>query len=311
MKLKVWLALIAVYIVWGSTYLAILFVVESIPPFLASGVRFLISGAILFIWRRVQGDQAPTRLQWKSAAIIGLFLLLGGNGALVWAEQVIPSGTASLFIATTPLWMVLIDSIRPGGQNPGKLTWFGVLLGFSGIVLLITPWQQNTSGAGQLNPFGIAALLFGAFSWSLGSLYSRHAPLPRSPLLYTGMEMLTGCVGLFILSGLAGEWRQFDPSTIQPRSLWGLAYLITFGSLIGFVSYAWLLRNAPTPLVSTYAYVNPLVAILLGVLFAGESLTASVVIPAIVIVSSVVIINYARYSARQRAQPPLITTSNE
>ena len=301
MKAKVWIALIAVYVVWGSTYLAIRFVVESIPPFFSAGVRFLISGAILYIWRRSQGDPAPSRQQWLAAAVIGLFLLLGGNGALVWAEQLIPSGIASLFIATTPLWMVLIDSLRPGGHNPGWLTWLGVLLGLAGIVLLVAPWQSAPGSVSSLDPLGVAACLFAAFSWTLGSLYSRQAPLPASPLLYTGMEMLAGCAGLFLMSGVTGEWGQLDLAAIQPRSLWGLAYLITFGSLVGFVSYTWLLRNAPTPLVATYAYVNPLVAILLGVLFAGETLTAWVVLSALIIIGSVVLINYARYSARRGA----------
>jgi len=311
MKLKVWIALIAVYLVWGSTYLAIRFVVESIPPLFSAGLRFLISGAILYFWRRSQGDPAPSRVQWRAAAIIGLLLLLGGNGGLVWAEQYIPSGISSLFIATTPLWMVLIDSLRPGGKSPGWLTWLGVLFGLAGIVLLIAPWQNGFSGASHLNPFGVAALLFAAFSWTIGSLYSRKAPLPASPLLYTGMEMLAGCASLFVLSGLTGEWTRLDLSVIQPRSLWGLAYLIFFGSLIGFVSYTWLLRNAPTPLVSTYAYINPLIAILLGVLFADESLNIWMIISAAIIIGSVVIINYARYSARQPASPTQLTTGDD
>lgn len=311
MKAKVWLALLAVYIVWGSTYLAIRFVVESIPPFLSAGIRFLISGLILYIWRRAQADPAPTREQWKAATIIGLFLLLGGNGALVWAEQIIPSGIASLFIATTPLWMVLLDSFLPGGKNTSWLTWLGVLLGFSGIILLVAPWQNNPGIAGNLDLFGVAALIFAALSWTIGSLYSRKAPLPASSLLYTGMEMLAGCVGLFLMSGLTGEWNRIDLSAIQPRSLWGLAYLITFGSLVGFVSYTWLLRNAPTPLVSTYAYVNPLVAIFLGVLFANETLSVWVIASAAIIITSVIIINYARYSAAQRTQTTILTTGND
>jgi drug/metabolite transporter (DMT)-like permease len=311
MKTKVWIALLAVYIIWGSTYLAILFVVESIPPFLSGGIRFLISGLFLFIWRRLQGDPAPSKPQWRAAAIIGSFLLMGGTGMLMWAEQRIPSGIASLFIATTPLWLVLIDSFLPGSQKPGWLTWSGVLLGFAGIVLLVAPWNSEPGSISGLDPLGVAACLFAAFSWSIGSLYSRKAPLPSSPLLYTGMEMLAGCVGLFVLSALVGEWKQFDLSTIQPRSLWGLVYLITFGSLIGFVSYTWLLRNAPTPLVATYAYVNPLVAILLGVLFAGETLDILILISAAIIISSVVIINYARYSARQPVQPPSPTPAED
>lgn len=302
MNKKVWLALLAVYIVWGSTYLAIRFVVESIPPFFSAGLRFLISGAVLYLFRRLQGDPRPTKANWIAATIIGLFMLLGGNGLLVWAEQHIPSGIASLFIATTPLWMVLIDSLRPGGKRSDGLTWLGVLLGFVGIILLIAPWQQDFTAGGPMDPLGVAALLFAAFSWTIGSLYSRHAPLPTSPLLSTGMEMLAGSLGLFVMSAFMGEWTHLDLSTIQPRSLWGLVYLITFGSLIGFVSYTWLLRNAPTPLVATYAYVNPLVAILLGVLLANEALTVWVVVSAVVIISSVIIINYARYSRNRRTE---------
>ena len=311
MKLKVWLALLSVYIVWGSTYLAIRFAVESIPPLFSAGLRFLISGLILYIWRRLKGDPVPGKEQWRAAAIIGLFLLLGGNGGLVWAEQYIPSGISSLFIATTPLWMVLIDSLRPGGRNPGWLTWFGVLFGLAGIILLISPWQQGLSGTEHLNPLGVGVLLFAAFSWTIGSLYSRQAPLPPSTLLYTGMEMLAGCIGLLALSAITGEWARLDLSTIQPRSLWGLAYLVCFGSLVGFVSYAWLLRNAPTPLVATYAYVNPLIAIILGVLFAGEKLNVWMIGSAIIIISSVVIINYARYSNRQLAESIPLPTSED
>lgn len=294
MKAKIWIALIAVYIVWGSTYLAIRFVVETIPPFLSAGLRFLISGLILYIWQRARGDSPPTLIQWKSAAVIGLLLLLGGNGSLVWAEQRIDSGIASLFIATTPLWMVLIDSLTPGKRSPGWLTWLGVLLGFSGILWLVTPWQNYYSR--ELDSLGVVVLLFAAFSWSLGSLYSRKASLPRSPLLYTGMEMLTGCIGLFILSILMGEWKQLDISAIQSHSILGLVYLIVFGSLIGFVSFTWLMRNAPTPLVSTYAYVNPLVAILLGVLFAHEVLDGKVILSAVIIISAVILINLSNFS---------------
>ena len=307
MKAKVWLALIAVYIVWGSTYLAIQFVVDSMPPFLSSGIRFLISGLILFAWRRMKGDPPPNRQQWKAAAIIGLFLLLGGNGLLMWAEQYIPSGIASLFIATTPLWMVLIDSLRPGGKSPGKLTWFGVLLGFSGIILMVAPWQNGLSETSILNPLGIGALFIAALSWSIGSLYSRNASLPTSPLMYTGMEMLIGCLGLFTMSGLVGEWKHLDFTAIQPHSVWGLIYLIIFGSLVGFTSFTWLMRNAPTPLVATYAYVNPLVAIILGVIFAKETLDGHVMISAAIIIGSVILINFANYSARQvRKSPELV-----
>jgi drug/metabolite transporter (DMT)-like permease len=225
-------------------------------------------------------------------------LLLGGNGMLVWAEQRIPSGIASLFIATTPLWMVLIDTLRPGGKNPGWLTWGGVLVGLSGIALLSNPWE-GVSGGVILDGWGIVALLFAALFWSIGSLYSRHAALPASPLMGTGIEMLAGCTGLFALGTLTGEWGRLDIAAIAPRSLGGLAYLIAFGSLIGFVAYTWLLRNAPTPLVATYAYVNPLVAILVGSLLGGELLTTRVIISAAIIIGGVILINLSRTTQRR------------
>ncbi len=307
MKARSWAALVAVYIVWGSTYLAIRFTVETIPPFLSAGMRFLISGALLFIWRRLSGDPAPKKVEWRSAAIIGLLLLLGGNGMLVWAEQRIPSGIASLFIATVPLWMVIIDSLRPRGMRVHWIIWLGVLVGFAGIVLLANPWQTHSTSA-ALDPVGILVLIIAAISWSIGSLYSRHAALPDSPILGTGMEMLAGSLGLFILGSLVGEWNGFNLSAISLRSIGGLTYLILFGSCIGFVAYTWLLRNAPTTIVSTYAYVNPVVAILLGSFIANEPLEQLEIISAIVIISGVVIITTAKsLTQRKTASTPLPT----
>jgi drug/metabolite transporter (DMT)-like permease len=292
-KTRIWLALITVYIVWGSTYLAIRFAVESMPPFLMAAVRFLIAGAILFAWRRFAGDRAPRRIEWRSAAIVGLLLLTGGNGNVVWAEQRVASGVAALIVGSAPLWMVAIDSLRPGGEMANAQTWAGILIGFIGIVILINPLDMIKSGS-QMDNLGTLSLLLGAFLWALGSLYSRQAPLPGSPLLGTGMEMLVGGAGLLILATITGEWSRLDLTAITARSWWGLVYLIIFGALIGFAAYTWLLRNAPTPLVSTYAYVNPLIAILLGSFFASEPLTARLVVAAIVVVSSVALINTAR-----------------
>jgi drug/metabolite transporter (DMT)-like permease len=300
MKVRAWVALIAVYLVWGSTYLAIRFTIETIPPFISAGLRFLIAGAILYFWRRLSGDPAPSRAEWRSASIVGLLLLLGGNGALVWAEQRIPSGIASLFIATAPLWMVLIDALRPGGTRVNWLTWLGVLVGLIGIALLAIPWQAHTTSP-ALDPFGIIVLLAAALSWSIGSLYSRKASLPSSPLLGTGMEMLVGSLGLFTFGTLVGEWHQFHLTAISMRSLGGLAYLIVFGSGIGFVAYTWLLRNAPTPLVSTYAYVNPVVAILLGSIVAQEPLEGNEIISALIIIGGVILITRTKSLAERKA----------
>jgi drug/metabolite transporter (DMT)-like permease len=293
MKLKIWLALIAVYITWGSTYLAIRFAVATIPPFLMAGGRFLIAGAILLAWRRLAGDTGPTRIQWRSAAIVGLFLLLGGNGGVAWAEQRVASGIAALIVGSAPLFMVLIDALRPGGERPNWQTGTGVIVGFLGIALLISPAQWSGNHL-QLDSFGVAVLMLSSVFWAVGSLYSRNAQLPESPLMGTGMEMLAGSAGLLVVGTLTGEWSQLHLAAISPASLWGMLYLITFGSFVGFACYTWLLRVAPTPLVSTYAYVNPLIAILLGSLLAKEVLTPRLLIAALVILSAVALINTGR-----------------
>ncbi len=293
MTMRAWIALIAVYIVWGSTYLAIRFAVETIPPFLTAGVRFLVAGSLLYIWQRLSGVPAPKKVEWRSAAIIGLLLLLGGNGLLNWAETRIPSGIASLFIATVPLWMVLMDALRSRGSRTNWLVWVGVLVGFAGAVLLANPWQSHTAST-ALDPLGIGVLIFAAISWSIGSLYSRSAPLPRSPLIGTAMEMLVGSLSLFVMATLAGEWGHLHFAAISMRSLGGLVYLIIFGSGIGFVAYTWLLRNAPTPIVSTYAYVNPVVAILLGSFIGREPLETIEIISAVIIITGVMIITSAK-----------------
>jgi drug/metabolite transporter (DMT)-like permease len=291
--LAIWSALIAVYIVWGSTYLAIRFVVETMPPFLAASSRFLIAGAVLYAFSRLRGDKAPVRVEWRSAAIVGLFLLVGGNGALMWAEQRVASGIAALMIASVPLWIALLDSIRPGGRRPDRWVIVSVIAGFIGIIILIGP-SQMIGIEDQVDLLGIAALLFAAFSWAIGSLYNRGARLPDSPLLGTGMQMLVGGLVLFILGTAVGEWSQVDITNFSTASLLGLAYLIVFGSCVGYASYIWLLRAAPTTLVSTYAYVNPLVAILLGSFLAGEILTPRILLAALFILGSVVVITMTK-----------------
>jgi drug/metabolite transporter (DMT)-like permease len=292
LKTKIWAALIAVYIVWGSTYLGIHFAVETIPPFLQAGVRFLISGAFLFIWRRLAGDPAPSRQQWKSAFIVGSLLLVGGNGLISLAETSVPSGVAALLVATIPMFMVLVEALRPGGVRPTLGQVLGLLVGFSGVALLIGPVEFGGSREFSLLSGGIA--LLAAFLWSLGSIYSRNTELPESTLLFTGMEMLMGSLGLLIVSALEGEFLHFQITAVSTNSLLGLLYLISFGSLVGFTSYAWLLRNAPISLVSTYAYVNPVVAVFLGSLFAGEALNARILFAALIIVGSVLLVNLAK-----------------
>jgi len=296
LKTKIIAALLAVYIVWGSTYLGIRFAVETIPPFLHAGVRFFISGLILFIWRRIAGDAAPSRKQWFSAFIIGSLLLVGGNGLISLAETSIPSGVAALLVATIPMIMVLMEALRPGGVRPSRLQILGLLIGFSGVALLIGP--VDIGGKREFGLISGGIVLLAAFFWSLGSIYSRNTDLPKSTLLLTGMEMLMGSLGLLLVSVTIGELSHFQLAAVSARSLWGLLYLICIGSLVGFTSYAWLLRNAPISLVSTYAYINPIVAIFLGSLFAQEKLDARIMIAALIIVGSVVLVSTVKKPAR-------------
>jgi len=308
MKTKIWIALIALYIVWGSTYLAIRFAVETIPPFLHAGLRFLISGLILVVWRRAAGDEMPTRIQWRSLAIIGTLLLLGGNGLVAFAEQRIASGVAALIVGTVPLWLVLIEALRPGGVKPTRQGIVGLIVGFGGIYLLVGP--SESTGRLQFDTIGTVAVIFASFFWSLGSIYSRSAELPKSALMMTGAEMLAGSIPIFIVSLALGEWKSFSFAQVSGGSWLALVYLVIFGSMIGFVAYIWLLQNAPISLVATYAYVNPLVAVLLGAWLASEPLTSRILTAAGIIIGSVVFINWAR-QAKVKTEPLQAVSSGE
>jgi drug/metabolite transporter (DMT)-like permease len=307
MKTKIWIALIALYIVWGSTYLAIRFAVETIPPFFHAGLRFLVSGLILVIWRLMAGDEKPTRQQWISTAIVGFALLLGGNGLVAWAEQRVPSGIAALMVSMSPMWLVLFEALRPGGVKPNWRGVIGLLIGFGGVFLLIGPENFNGSSATQFDTLGTIALLIASLLWSVGSIFSKTTDMPKSSLLSTGMEMLAGSAALFIVSMGSGELRGFHFAAVSTSSWIGLLYLIFIGSLVGFVSYGWLLQNAPIALMSTYAYVNPVVAVFLGSMFASEAITPRIIIAAGIIVSSVIFINSGRHpkSGEEANQVPL------
>jgi drug/metabolite transporter (DMT)-like permease len=322
-RLSIWAAMLAVYIVWGSTYLAIRIGVETLPPFLMAAVRFLIAGSVLYVFRRLRGDPAPTRRQWRSAAVVGIFLLVGGTGLVTYAEQRVPSGIAALMVASEPLWMVLIDligfkrlsALRSTGSKihlrlkPTWKTFLGVVVGFLGIVILVSP-SELTGMGGEIDLVGALVLTLASFSWAAGSLYSRGAELPASPLIGTSMEMLAGGVCLVVLGTLSGEWGQFHLQSVSLRSLGCLAYLIVFGSLLGYTCYTWLLRSAPTALVSTYAYVNPLVAILLGSLLAQEPITPRVLIATAVILGAVVVITLAQPAVKPAETVPAIISSS-
>ncbi|MBK8616645.1 MAG: EamA family transporter [Anaerolineales bacterium] len=301
MRSKIWLALLALYIVWGSTYLGIKIAIETIPPFFHGGIRFLISGLILIIWQRAAGQSMPTGKQWISTAIIGSLLLLGGNGLVAWAEQFIPSGIAALIIASVPMFLVIGEAIRPNGVKPNWQGIVGLLIGFVGIFILVGP-AEFSGGGTKLNPLGVAALLAACLFWATGSIYSKSADLPKSSLMNTGAQMLTGSISLFIISFVTGELNGWEISAVSARSLYGLSYLIFVGSLVGFVSYGWLLQNAPISLVSTYAYVNPVVAVLLGVWFGNETLEPRMWIATAIIIGSVIFINSTRPKVKYEAK---------
>jgi drug/metabolite transporter (DMT)-like permease len=284
-------ALIAVYLIWGSTYLAIRWAVETIPPFLMAGTRFSIAGALLYAWMRLRGVPKPEPLHWVSATIVGGCLLVGGNGGVVWVEKGgFPSGLTALMIATVPLWMALLQRLR--GVRMGGGVAVGLLLGFVGIILLIGPGELSIGS--RVDPIGATVLIGASLSWAVGSLYSRRARLPESALLATAMEMLTGGA-LLILTGLAlGEHGAVRLSAISPQSFFSYLYLILFGSLVGFTAYIWLLRVTTPVLVSTYAYVNPVVAVLLGATLAGETITIRTLLAAVVILIAVALISVPR-----------------
>jgi drug/metabolite transporter (DMT)-like permease len=283
-------AFAAIYLVWGSTYLAIRVAIESLPPLTMAGARFVLAGGALYAWMRLRGEPAPDRRQWAAAAAIGALLFLMGNGGVVLAERTIPSGAVALLVAMVPFWMVLVDWARPGGRRPTGRTGIGLVVGFAGIVMLV----GAPLGAGErLDPFGVAVVAIGSFCWAVGSIHMRSAPLPPSRMVATGMQMLCGGIWLAAAGLAVGEVAALDPAAITARSVAAWAYLVVLGSLVGFTAYVWLLAVTTPARVSTYAYVNPVVAVLLGWGVAGEPLTLRVLVSAAVIVSAVATITLA------------------
>jgi drug/metabolite transporter (DMT)-like permease len=285
-------AFASIYIIWGSTYLAIRYAIETIPPFIMGGARFLVSGALLYVWARYRGAPKPTRLHWRNAIIAGAFLLLGGNGAVIWAEQFVPSGLTALLVSILPFWLVIIEWVRPPRKRPSGAVLGGLVLGFIGIIVLVGP--GNVGGHGDVRPLGALVLILGSLAWAIGSFWSRDAKLPDSGLLTTGMEMLGGGVLLLIVGVLSGETSHFDVHHVSRASAIGLVYLVTFGSLLGFTSYIWLLDKVSAARLGTYAYVNPIVAVLLGWAIAGETLSARTAVAAVIVICAVALITTER-----------------
>jgi drug/metabolite transporter (DMT)-like permease len=287
----VWLTLFSVYLIWGSTYLAIRFAIETIPPFFMAGTRFITAGLLLYGFMRWRGVTRPRLSHWKSAVIIGFFLVLAANGGVSWAEKRVPSGITALLVGTVPLWMVLLEGIWKKGTHPGLKAWMGVLLGMVGIALLV--FSKKAPGTLRVDPW-TALFLFGtSLAWAIGSLYARSAPLPSSALLATSMEMLTGGLLQMVTGFLLGEQKSFHFASMTAHSVEAWIYLTLIGSLVGFTSYIWVLQKATPELASTYAFVNPVIAVFLGWLFAGETVTPPIFLAAGLIVAAVVLITMA------------------
>lgn len=284
---RIWTALIAVWIIWGTTYLAIRVVNESIPPLLGAAVRFLTAGAILFAFSIRRGNREgdrPTLRQWRSAAVIGTLLVFGGNGLVSLAEDSISSGLAALLVALVPLWLSLFDRVL-FGKRLRAVAIVGLVGGFGGAALLAAGSLE-----GESDPAGVVLVIGATILWSCGSLFARRADLPARPLVGTGMEMLCGGAVQLLVGIILGEVADLRWSAITAASASAVAYLIVFGSLIAFSCYVWLLRSAPTPLVATYAFVNPVVAVTLGAIILGEDVTLRTAVAGVIIVVSVALI---------------------
>jgi len=282
------LAFAAIYLIWGSTYLAIRVAVETMPPFLMAAARFLIAGGLLFTVLKLRGAPWPTARQWRANAVIGTFLLLGGNGLVVWAEQVIPSGITALLIGVGPLFIVLTEWAWPGGARPTALTMGALLLGFAGVTWLAAPWENSAHGG--LNPTGILAILGACLFWGIGSIYSRHAKHGADPFLASSLQMIGGGAALAIVAVLHADFSRLDFAGIAPRAWGAFAYLIGAGSLVGFSTFVWLMKHSTPARVATYAYVNPIVAVFLGWLLLREPIGPRTLVASVIIVTAVAII---------------------
>ena len=288
---SIWAALVAVYVFWGSTYLAIRLAIDSLPPFLMAGGRFLVAGLILFAFARFRGAPWPAARQWLPALGVGTLLLGIGNGAVVWAEETLPTGLVALTVSASPVWMVLLDRAFSGA----RIAWpqaVGVVVGLAGMVILVNP---TTAGA-RLLP--LAVLLVSGVAWAAGTLASRTGALPRSTTLANGMEMLGGGAVLLVVAAFSGDLAHVHPERFTAQSLLAVGWLIVFGSLVGFSCYLWLIRVAPVVLVSTQSYVSPVVAVGLGALVLGEHISGRSLVAGAVILAAVILI----------ASAPLLTS---
>jgi drug/metabolite transporter (DMT)-like permease len=285
---KTLLALGIIYFVWGSTFLFIRIGVRELPPLLFAALRFLPAGLVLYGWMAIQGERAPTLRQWTSATLLGLLIFVGDYGLLFWAEQHVPSGIAAVMLATIPLFMALSEIILLRTQKLTLRLALALLIGIGGVAVLMS--RSLTLGGAPIDSRGAIALIFAALSWSVASVLSRRLPLPPSKVMSAAAQMLAGGILLTITASAFGEFRTFHPAAISGRAWFALVYLIVFGSLIGFTAYVWLLHHESPTKVGTYAYVNPVVAVLVGYFFGGEILGMRTVLGTLFVLVSVLVI---------------------
>jgi drug/metabolite transporter (DMT)-like permease len=297
-QLRILFAFAVIYLVWGSTYVAIKFTLESLPPFLMVAVRFTIAGAIMYAWTRLRGAPRPDKSHYLPTAVLGTLLLVFGSTGVVLAERTVSSGVVSLLVATVPVYIVLLQWLRPGGLHPGRRVLAGLVLGMLGLALLLKPASFAATGGG-VDIFGVICVLIGSLGSAIGALYARSAKLPASQQLAAGMEMLFAGLILFVVSACAGEFSYFQHINVSLKSGLALLYLIVIGSMLAYTAYGWLLKMVHPSHVSTYAYVNPVVAVFLGWSLAGEGITAQTMIGAAVILSAVFLIS------RTPQKPPM------
>jgi drug/metabolite transporter (DMT)-like permease len=289
-RVLVILSFAAVYILWGSTYLGIRLAIETLPPFLMAGTRFTLAGAILLTWSRLKGERFVSSLsQWQKALIVGGLLLLFGNGGVTWAERYVATGLVALLVSTEPLWVVILNWILTR-KRPNSKVLLGILIGLAGVTMLVKDGLSLGNGHSWLSLIGGGVVIFAAFGWATGSVYSNRHPIDASTSMASGMQMFSGGTLLLIFALAWGDFGRLNLANASWTSIGAFFYLLIFGSLVGFTAYSWLLNNVTPAMATTYAYVNPVVAVFLGWLIAGEPLTRRMLLAAVVIVSSVILI---------------------
>jgi drug/metabolite transporter (DMT)-like permease len=292
-----------VYVLWGATFFAMRIGVESFPPLILAGVRHFSVGLVLYPLLRWRTRIRPTAEQWRTAAVTGVLLLSVGNGGVCWAEQTVPSGIAALLVATVTLWMVIVDWLRPGGHRPSARILFGIVMGFAGMMILIGPARLGLSG--RVDPIGAGLLIAASLAWACGSLYSKHGTLPSSPMLGVAMQGLCGGAALWIMALFSGEVARFHPAAAPLRAWMAVGYLMVFGSCIGFTAYLYILKKSTAARVGTYAFVNPIVALIIGWVLGGEALSPKTLLAAAVILTAVVLVITAPHRSPSEAADAL------